>query len=101
MVVVQQSPGDPDFKGPRVGSPKSRMKALRDVRRKSSRFRICVSQLRCVPISLRMEFGEADNLKKVFKVSDQRYWRCKIDALADGYGVETRPLDALDALVFY
>ena len=32
----------------------------------------------------RMEFGEADNLKKCFRVSDRRYWRCKIDALADG-----------------
>ncbi|XP_026193366.1 vacuolar protein sorting-associated protein 16 homolog [Cyclospora cayetanensis] len=33
---------------------------------------------------LKMEFAEADNLKKVFNVGDARYWRCKIDALADG-----------------
>ena len=33
---------------------------------------------------IKMEFGEADNLKKAFKISDRRYWRCKIDALADG-----------------
>ncbi|CDI77212.1 AAEL010559-PA, related, partial [Eimeria acervulina] len=32
----------------------------------------------------RMEFSEADRLKKLFKVNDSRYWRCKIDALADG-----------------
>ncbi|KAL8425657.1 hypothetical protein Efla_003977 [Eimeria flavescens] len=33
---------------------------------------------------LKMEFEEADLLKKTFRVTDQRYWRCKIDALADG-----------------
>ncbi|KFG27752.1 Vps16, N-terminal region protein, partial [Toxoplasma gondii TgCatPRC2] len=31
-----------------------------------------------------MEFHEADNLQKVFKIPEKRYWRCKIDALADG-----------------
>lgn len=33
---------------------------------------------------LRREFKEADNLQKLFKVPEHRYWRCKIDALADG-----------------
>ncbi|KAL8271684.1 hypothetical protein Esti_004397 [Eimeria stiedai] len=37
---------------------------------------------------LKMEFGEADALKKTFKISDPRYWRCKIDALADGMHFE-------------
>ncbi|PHJ17436.1 vesicle fusion and protein sorting subunit [Cystoisospora suis] len=35
-------------------------------------------------VILKMEFQEADNLQKVFKIPDKRYWRCKIDALADG-----------------
>ncbi|RQX67510.1 putative vacuolar protein sorting 16, partial [Toxoplasma gondii CAST] len=35
-------------------------------------------------VILKMEFHEADNLQKVFKIPEKRYWRCKIDALADG-----------------
>ncbi|KAL8453827.1 hypothetical protein Emag_001635 [Eimeria magna] len=42
----------------------------------------------CFSCTVRMEFGEADALKKTFKISDPRYWRCKIDALADGMHFE-------------
>ncbi|CBZ50492.1 vps16-like protein, related [Neospora caninum Liverpool] len=39
-------------------------------------------------VILKMEFHEADHLQKMFKIPDKRYWRCKIDALADGHYFE-------------
>ncbi|PFH36128.1 putative vacuolar protein sorting 16 [Besnoitia besnoiti] len=36
-------------------------------------------------VILKSEFHEAENLQKTFKIPDKRYWRCKIDALADGH----------------